>query len=161
MALESEAMRGLGSFPIGGNIFHWILLFSRSKASDVNINIIDILVHFEKNSIGRGIRSCLTPHRKFREMRKDLNYVLIFLVYSRMALFLHFYTCIDALRGGAPGVLLPSKVICFQFLCSGGKFGKNMGLMPLPSQNLDPPLMCALEKLWISGFQGHSQAIWK
>ena len=38
---------------------------------------------------------------------KDLYYVLIFLVYSRMALFLHFYTCMDGLRGGAPDVLLP------------------------------------------------------
>ena len=34
-------MRGLG------NIFHSILLFSHSKASDTNIGIIAILVHFE------------------------------------------------------------------------------------------------------------------
>ena len=39
-------MRGLGSIPVEGNIFHWIFLFSRSKASD--IDIIAILVHFEK-----------------------------------------------------------------------------------------------------------------
>ena len=38
-------MRGLGSIPIGGNI-------SRSKASDGNIGIIAILVHFEKISCG-------------------------------------------------------------------------------------------------------------
>ena len=41
-------MRGLGSIPTGGNIFHWIFLFSRGKASDANIDIIAILVHFEK-----------------------------------------------------------------------------------------------------------------
>ena len=29
--LESEVMRGLGSNPTGGNIFHWTFLFSRSK----------------------------------------------------------------------------------------------------------------------------------
>ena len=46
--LESEAMRGPGSIPTGGNIFHWIFLFSRSKASDANIDIIAILVHFGK-----------------------------------------------------------------------------------------------------------------
>ena len=44
-------MRGLGSIPIGGNIFHWILLFSCSKASDANIGIIAILVHFEKKTL--------------------------------------------------------------------------------------------------------------
>ena len=33
-------MRGPGSNPTGGNIFHWILLLSRSKASDANIGII-------------------------------------------------------------------------------------------------------------------------
>ena len=38
--LESEVMRGPGSMPTGGNIFHWIILFSRSKASDANIGII-------------------------------------------------------------------------------------------------------------------------
>ena len=38
--LESEAMRGPGSIPTGGNIFHWIFLFSHSKASDANIGII-------------------------------------------------------------------------------------------------------------------------
>ena len=32
--LESEVMRGLGSIPTGGNIFHWIFLFS-----DANIGI--------------------------------------------------------------------------------------------------------------------------
>ena len=25
--LESEVMRGLGSIPIGGNIFHWVYIF--------------------------------------------------------------------------------------------------------------------------------------
>ena len=38
--LESEVMRGLGSIPTGRNIFHWISLFSRSKAVDANIGII-------------------------------------------------------------------------------------------------------------------------
>ena len=46
--LESEVMRGPGSIPTGGNIFHWIFLFSRSKHSAANIGIIAILVHFEK-----------------------------------------------------------------------------------------------------------------
>ena len=48
---ESEAMRGLDSNPIGGNIFHLILLFSCSKVSDANICIIAILVHFEKKKL--------------------------------------------------------------------------------------------------------------
>ena len=34
-------IKGLGSIPMGGsNIFHWIFLFPRSKASDANIGII-------------------------------------------------------------------------------------------------------------------------
>ena len=41
-------MRGLGSIPNRGNIFHWIFLFSRGKTSVANIGIIAILVHFEK-----------------------------------------------------------------------------------------------------------------
>ena len=45
-------MRGLGSIPTMGNIFHSIFLFSRSKASDANIVIIAILVHFEKTLVG-------------------------------------------------------------------------------------------------------------
>ena len=49
--LESEVTRGLGSIPTRGNIFHWIFLFSRGKASAANIGIIAILLHFEKNSI--------------------------------------------------------------------------------------------------------------
>ena len=32
-------MRGLGSDPTGGNIFHWNI-FSHSEASDTNIDII-------------------------------------------------------------------------------------------------------------------------
>ena len=43
MDLESQAMRGPGSIPTGGNIFHWIFLFSRSKVSYANIGIIAIL----------------------------------------------------------------------------------------------------------------------
>ena len=43
-------MRGPGSIPTGGNSFYWIFFLSRSKASDANIGIIAILVHFEKNS---------------------------------------------------------------------------------------------------------------
>ena len=46
--LESEVMRGAGSILTGGNIVHWIFLFSHSKAPATNIDIIDILVHFEK-----------------------------------------------------------------------------------------------------------------
>ena len=49
--LESEVMRGLGSIPTEGNIFHWIFLVSRIKASDANIGIVAILVHFEKTLI--------------------------------------------------------------------------------------------------------------
>ena len=37
--LESEVTRGPGSIPIWGNIFHWIILYSRSKAFDTNISI--------------------------------------------------------------------------------------------------------------------------
>ena len=41
MYLEAEVMRGSGSIPTGGNIFHWIFfLFSCSKVSDANIGII-------------------------------------------------------------------------------------------------------------------------
>ena len=40
----SEVMRGPGSFPNGGNIFHWIFLFSHSKVSDANIGTIDNFV---------------------------------------------------------------------------------------------------------------------
>ena len=49
--LESEAMGGPGSIPTGGNIFHWVFLFSCSKASAANIGILAILVHFEKTLI--------------------------------------------------------------------------------------------------------------
>ena len=42
--LESEVIRGPGPIPTVGNIFHWIFLFSCSKASDVNIGIIANLV---------------------------------------------------------------------------------------------------------------------
>ena len=38
--LESEVMRGLGSIPTEGNIFHWIFLFLHSNISDANIGII-------------------------------------------------------------------------------------------------------------------------
>ena len=38
--LESEVMKGPGSFPNEGNIFHWIFFFLRSKVSDANIGII-------------------------------------------------------------------------------------------------------------------------
>ena len=49
--LESEVMRGQGSIPTGGNIFHWSFLFSQSKASAANIGIIAILVHFGKTLV--------------------------------------------------------------------------------------------------------------
>ena len=38
--LESEVMRGLGSIPTGDNILLLDVLFSFSKASDANIDII-------------------------------------------------------------------------------------------------------------------------
>ena len=38
--LESEVMTGPGSIPTRDNIFHWMFLSSRSKASDANIAII-------------------------------------------------------------------------------------------------------------------------
>ena len=41
-----EVMRGPGSIPTGGNIFHWIFLFSRSTASDANIG--PTLFNYEK-----------------------------------------------------------------------------------------------------------------
>ena len=50
--MELEVMRGPGSIPTPGNIFHWIFLFSRSKASAANIGIIAILGHFEKTLVG-------------------------------------------------------------------------------------------------------------
>ena len=50
--LESEVMRDLGPISTVVNIFHWIFLFSRSKASAANIGIIAILVYFEKTLLG-------------------------------------------------------------------------------------------------------------
>ena len=47
---ESEVMRGPGSIPIGGNIFHWISFVLRSKASDGYIRIITNPNSFMKNS---------------------------------------------------------------------------------------------------------------
>ena len=41
-------MRSPGSIPTAGNILSLDFLFSCSKASDANIGIIAILVHFEK-----------------------------------------------------------------------------------------------------------------
>ena len=38
--LESEVMTSPGSIPTGVTFFHWIPLFSRSKASATNISII-------------------------------------------------------------------------------------------------------------------------
>ena len=46
-------MRGPGSIPTGGNIFHWINLFSHSKDSAAHIGIIAILCAFRKNSYRR------------------------------------------------------------------------------------------------------------
>ena len=40
LGLDSEAMRGPGSIPIGGNILLLEFLFSHSEASDANIDII-------------------------------------------------------------------------------------------------------------------------
>ena len=37
---ESEVMRGPGSIPTGGNIYHWDFLFSSSNVSDANIGIV-------------------------------------------------------------------------------------------------------------------------
>ena len=39
-------------YSLGVMVCHWIFIFSHNKASDANIGIIAILVHFEKNSIG-------------------------------------------------------------------------------------------------------------
>ena len=41
-------MRGPGSIPTEGNIFHRIFWFSHSSVSPAIIGIIAILVHFEK-----------------------------------------------------------------------------------------------------------------
>ena len=43
-------IRGLGSIHNGANILSLDSLFSHSKASDANIGIIAILLHFEKKS---------------------------------------------------------------------------------------------------------------
>ena len=48
--LESEAMRGPGSIPTGGNILS-LDFFSRSKASDANIAIIANFVNLRKTRI--------------------------------------------------------------------------------------------------------------
>ena len=48
--LESEAMRGPGSIPTGGNFFSQDF-FSRSKASDVNIAIIVNCVYLRKTRV--------------------------------------------------------------------------------------------------------------
>ena len=61
MDLESEAMRSQGSVPMRGNIFHWIFLFSRSKASDANIDIIAIFVHFEETLFLSDNKKFLLP----------------------------------------------------------------------------------------------------
>ena len=44
-------MRGQGSIPTEGNIFHRIFWFSHNSVSPANIGIIAILVHFEKKFI--------------------------------------------------------------------------------------------------------------
>ena len=46
--LESEVMRGPGSIPTRGNIFHWIFLFSHTKASDAKMDILPTLFNYEK-----------------------------------------------------------------------------------------------------------------
>ena len=43
LTLNVLLMRGLSFIPTGGNIFHWIFLFSRSKVSAA---IIGIIAHF-------------------------------------------------------------------------------------------------------------------
>ena len=50
--LESGVMRGLGSIPTGGNIFHQ-LFFSHSEASDANIGIIANVVCLWKPRVKR------------------------------------------------------------------------------------------------------------
>ena len=58
--LESEVMRGLGSIPAWGNIFHWNFLFSHNQASDANIGIIAnfcLITNVRKNSIGKRVRA--------------------------------------------------------------------------------------------------------
>ena len=54
-------MRGPGSIPTSGNIFHWIFLFSHSKTSAANINIL--FVH-SLYKVGRnGIIVLKTPKK--------------------------------------------------------------------------------------------------
>ena len=65
-------MRGPGSIPTGGNICHWIFLFSHSKASDANIGIIAILVHFEKTSNGTCLRGSM---KKLKVIINEKNFL--------------------------------------------------------------------------------------
>ena len=74
-------MRDPGSIPTGGNICRWIFLFSHSKASDANIGIIAILVHFEKNSNG----TCLQGSMKKMKViinEKSVLFTLICVLYN-------------------------------------------------------------------------------
>ena len=71
-------MRGLGSIPTGGNIFHRIFLFSCSKASAANIGIISILVHFEKNSSTSEIYYCSFDDDKAETLPVIWNQSLLF-----------------------------------------------------------------------------------
>ena len=46
--MESEVMRGPGTISTGGNIFHWLFLFSCSKTFAANIAILE---HFGKKTL--------------------------------------------------------------------------------------------------------------
>ena len=48
--LELEVVRGPGSIPTAGNIFHWNFGFSCSQASDANIGLLSAVFNYEKKT---------------------------------------------------------------------------------------------------------------
>ena len=53
--LESEVMRGLGSIPTGGNIFHWIFFcFHVVKSLMPILALLPTLFNYKKNSNSRS-----------------------------------------------------------------------------------------------------------
>ena len=79
--MKSKVMRGLGSIPTGGNIFHWIVFFhvvKPSKTSADNIGIIAILVHFKKPLVAcLNISIYMHTFRLVTLMIKNPGYCLI------------------------------------------------------------------------------------
>ena len=49
--LESEVMRGLGSIPNVGNIFHWIFLFSHSRPLIPILALLSTLFNYGKTRL--------------------------------------------------------------------------------------------------------------